>query len=170
VRAVALGAGTSTRAVYSVFDAKEGMLGALAEHGFKMLGDLVRDLPITNDPIADLVVAAMDGFRAWTLAHPALYRLTFDRLMTGTDDDRRVNQAASSALEHLRMRVQRAADAGLLDNRNVEEVIIQFHALSEGIATIELRGMLPPDSASRVAADTFRALLNGMRIPPTHQE
>src|SRR6478735_4436160 len=90
VRAVADGAGTSTRAVYALFGAKEGLLGALAEHGFDTLGQLVQGLPVTADPIRDLVAAGMDGFRAWALAHPALYRLTFDRLMTGTSIDRRV--------------------------------------------------------------------------------
>ncbi len=164
VRAVAHGAGTSTRAVYSVFGAKEGMLGALAEHGFDTLGALVRGLPVTDDPIADLVAAGMDGFRAWSLAHPALYRLTFERLMTGSATERRVTEAGCIALEHLRVRVVRAADAGALGGRDVEEVITQFHALCEGIATVELRGMLPSDSAERLARDAFEAMVRGMGV------
>ena len=166
VRAVARGAATSTRAVYSVFGSKEGLLGALAEHGFNMLGELVRDLPLTDDPVNDLVCSAMDGFRAFTLAHPALYRLTFDRIMTGTDTDRRVSDAGREALAHLRVRVTRAADSGALGHRNIEEVITQFHALCEGIATVELRGMLPPNTAHRLAHDAFQALLRGMALPP----
>lgn len=167
VRVVAQRAGTSTRAVYSLFGAKEGLLAALAEHGFNTLGDLVRNIPLTDDPIADLVAAAMQGFRAWTLAHRALYRLTFDRMMTGADADRRVTCAASAALEHLRVRVVRAADAGVLGGRDVEDVITEFHALCEGIATIELRGMLPPDKAERLARDAFEVLVRGMANPVT---
>jgi AcrR family transcriptional regulator len=167
VRAVAQRAATSTRAVYSLFGSKEGLLVALAEHGFNMLGDLVRLIPMTDDPIADLVVAAMLGFRAWTLEHPTLYRLTFDRMMTGAATDRRVTDAAGAALAHLRFRVVRAADAGVLGGRNVEDVITEFHALCEGIATVELRGMLPPDNADRLAHDAFEALLRGMVNPPS---
>lgn len=167
VRAVAHRAGTSTRAVYSLFGSKEGLLAVLAEHGFNMLGDLVRRIPMTDDPIADLVVAAMHGFRAWTLEHPALYRLTFDRLMTGADADRRVTDAGRAALEHLRVRVVRAAATGCLGGRDIDDVITEFHALCEGIATVELRGMLPPDNAERLAHDAFEALLRGMANPPT---
>jgi AcrR family transcriptional regulator len=166
VRAVAQRAGTSTRAVYSLFGSKEGLLVALAEHGFNILGDLVRVIPLTADPIADLVAAGMHGFRAWTLQHPALYRLTFDRMMTGDSTDRRVGEAAGAALQHLRLRVVRASDAAALGGRDVEEVIIEFDALCEGIATIELRGMLAPDRAERLAHDAFEALLRGMAHPP----
>lgn len=165
VRAVAHGAGTTTRAVYSVFGAKEGMFAALAEHGFEMLGELVRDVPITDDPIADLVAAAMDGFRAWALAHPALYRLTFDRMMIGAATDRRVRDAAATALQHLRTFFVRAAHAGALGNRDIDDAITQFHALCEGIVTVELRGMLAPHSAQRLAHDAFEALLRGMNSP-----
>jgi AcrR family transcriptional regulator len=167
VRAVAQRAGTSTRAVYSVFGSKEGLLVALAEHGFNMLGALVQAIPLTHDPIADVVAAGMQGFRAWTLEHPTLYRLTFDRMMTGDTTDRRVSVAASAALEHLRVRVVRACDAGALGGRDVADVIAEFHALCEGIATVELRGMLPPDRAERLARDAFEVLLQGMTIPPT---
>jgi len=162
VRAVAHGVGTSTRAVYTVFGSKEGLLVVLAEHGFDLLGELVRQIPVTADPVADLVAAGMDGFRSWALAHPALYRLTFDRMMTGTDADRRVNDAAMAALEQLRARVVRAADAGLLGDHAIEDVISQFHALCEGIVTVELRGMVPPERATRLARSAFTALLRGM--------
>ena len=165
VRAVAERAGTSTRAVYSLFGSKEGLLAALAELGFNMLGDRVRRIPMTEDPIADLVAAGMHGFRAWTLEHPSLYRLTFDRLMTGTDADRRVTDAGRAALEHLRVRVVRAAVAGALGGRDVEDVIVMFHALCEGIATVELRGMLSPDNAERLAHEAFEVLLRGMASP-----
>ena len=162
VRAVAKGAGTSTRAVYSLFGAKDGLLDALAEQGFETLGHLVQSLPVTSDPIADLVAAGMDGFRAWALAHPALYRLTFDCLTTGRRSERRVLDAGQAALEHLRARVERAAHAGLLGDRDIDDAIHQFHMLCEGIATVELRGTLRPEHAERLAHDAFEALLNGM--------
>ena len=161
VRAVANGAETSTRAVYSLFGAKEGLLAALAERGFETLGQLVQALPVTADPIADLVAAGMDGFRTWALAHPALYRLTFDCL-AGASDDQRVVDAGRAALEHLRSRVARAAHAGLLGDRDIDDAIHQFHALCEGIATVELRGMVPTEHAERLAHDALEALLNGM--------
>jgi AcrR family transcriptional regulator len=166
VRAVADRVGTSTRAVYSVFGSKEGLLFALAEHGFELLGAMVEALPVTDDPVADVVSAAMDGFRRWTLTHPALYRLTFDRFLVGPRRNRRVSSAGEAALEKLRARVRRACEAGLLGERSVDQVILQVDALCEGIATVELRGMLYKVDAEALARDALESLLQGMGALP----
>ena len=139
----------------------------LAEHGFDTLGQLVQQIPVTTDPIRRSCRRRDGRLPRLALAHPALYRLTFDRLMTGNSTDRRVSDAGRAALEHLRARVARAAHADLLGNRDIDDAIHQFHALCEGIATVELRGTLAPQHAERLAHDAFTALLNGMSNPAT---
>ena len=54
-RAVAEQAGATTRAVYSLFGSKQGLLHALAARGFLLLADRVQAVPVTADPGADLV-------------------------------------------------------------------------------------------------------------------
>src|SRR5215207_7191330 len=69
VRAVAEQAGTSTRAVYSLFGSKDGLLvDALAQGAFEFLADQIGDR-IVGVPV----------FRRLVLEHPALYRIAFQR-------------------------------------------------------------------------------------------
>ena len=78
VRAVAEEIGASTRAVYSTFGSKEGLLTALAKRSFEMFRDAIAELPHTrNRP--DLVQAALTVFRPMAVEHPSLFRIAFLR-------------------------------------------------------------------------------------------
>jgi AcrR family transcriptional regulator len=75
VRAVAAEAGTTTRAVHSLFGSKEGLLiDALAESAFDFVADNIAALDVTGDPVDDLVAVGVPVFRSLTLDHPALSR------------------------------------------------------------------------------------------------
>jgi AcrR family transcriptional regulator len=161
VRAVADRVGTTTRAVYSVFGSKDALLFAVAEHGFDLLGAAARQLPDSDDPLADIVRVGTEVFRPWALKHPALYRLMY-RLVTGSPRARSVDRAGRHALDSWRTRIERACDAGLLPGRDADEVTLQLIALAEGIATIELRGLLRGADADRLARDAFESLVRGM--------
>src|SRR6478752_6240769 len=65
MRRVAEEAGTTTRAVYSLFESKEGLLVALGNRAFEMLGSWINAYPRTDDPAADVVNAIVDNFRRW---------------------------------------------------------------------------------------------------------
>src|SRR4051794_34411571 len=71
VRRVANEVGTTTRAVYSLFGAKEGLVGALGARAFDLLGASVTALPSTEDPGSDLVQAGI-AFCHFARKHPAL--------------------------------------------------------------------------------------------------
>src|SRR5262245_18565343 len=81
VRAVADHAGTTTRAVYSVFGSKEGLVDALAQTAFEFLFDTIARLPETDDPAADLVAVGVHAVRPLATEHPALYRIAFQRVV-----------------------------------------------------------------------------------------
>jgi AcrR family transcriptional regulator len=70
VRRVAQQAGTTTRAVYTLFESKEGLLVALGTRAFEILGSSVADSPRTEDPVADLV-NVMVKLLSFLLAHSA---------------------------------------------------------------------------------------------------
>jgi len=165
VRAVADRAGTTSRAVYSLFGSKEGLLVALAEDGFAALAALVDAIPDTDDPIADLVAVGMDGFWRWALATPALYRLCFDHLPAGATGARAVNAAAGQALARLERRVERVKASAGIEGRSVREVAVQFHALCEGLVAVELRSSLPGPQPDALARHALQALVRRLIGP-----
>src|SRR6188472_4072786 len=113
VRAVAEEIGASTRAVYSTFGSKEGLLAALAKRSFEMLRDAIAGLPYTKDPTRDLVQAALTVFRPMAVEHPSLFRIALLRAEPDVDLGPDVADAARSGYELLTERVQRLAEAGL---------------------------------------------------------
>ena len=82
MRAVAERAGTSTRAVYSLFGSKEGLLvDALAQDAYTFLADGMDHMAETDDPAADLIEMGVSVYRRLVLEHPALYRIAFQRIV-----------------------------------------------------------------------------------------
>lgn len=168
VRRVAEEAGTTTRAVYSVFESKDGLLVALGNRAFEILGSWVKSYPRSDDPAADLVNAIVHNFRRWALEHPALFRIAFQR--TGELPPQlteRFRPARLTALADLVEIVSRALGLdGGLTNPEVRDATITIDALCEGLALLELRDGLPPDRAEDIWREAFTALISGMRAAP----
>lgn len=158
LREVAAGAGTSTRAVYSLFGSKEALLGALGARAMELLHDGVDAIPVTGDPRNDLVEAAL-MFRRFALDHPALFEVAFHRADPAVRP--RFRATAADALAALTRRFQPLAAAGLLDRRSVPEAVLAFHGLCEGMVVAELRGVPFEVDHERLWRDAFRALLTG---------
>src|SRR6266511_2738179 len=59
LREVARDAGTTTRAIYSLFGSKDGLLGALGVRAFNLLQREAEVLPATDQPGNDLIEAAL---------------------------------------------------------------------------------------------------------------
>jgi AcrR family transcriptional regulator len=146
VRAVASDVGTTTRAVYSLFGSKEGLIAALGAHAFDLLRAGLEALPTTDDPGADLIAAGL-MFRRFATEHPSLFAIGVQRSISSpTLWEQQVRPAASRALTTLKHRIRRLADAGLLPGRTVDQATLEFHALCEGLAALELRD---PDPSLR---------------------
>jgi AcrR family transcriptional regulator len=141
VRAVADEAGTTTRAVYSLFGSGDGLLvDALAQGAFDFLADGIDELVETHDPAADLIAVGVPVFRSLVLEHPALYRIAFQRIVPGFRAGPEVTAARERAWAMLMAKVQRLENAGLLQRRSVREAAVEFNAMLEGLANAELRG------------------------------
>jgi AcrR family transcriptional regulator len=162
LRDVARDAGTTTRAVYSLFGGKDGLLGALGVRAFTHLQRELEVLPTTHRPAEDVVEASL-VFRAFALDHPALFTIAFHEADPAIWP--RFRAAAVDALIVLHRRFEPLHDAGLLGGRTVSEAAMQFHALCEGIAWSELRGnQLRPDP-ERFWRNAFHALITGFAAP-----
>jgi len=166
VRAVADEIGTTTRAVYSTFGSKEGLLGALAMRSFDMLRDAIAELPGTNDPARDLVQAALTVFRPMAVEHPSLFRIAFLRAAPDVELGPEVSDAARAGYELLTERVQRLADADLLGGRDVQAATREFNAMCFGMAVTELLNPTQLGSdPQRAWCAAFQTLINGFRAP-----
>jgi AcrR family transcriptional regulator len=162
LREVARDADTTTRAIYSLFESKDGLLGALGVRAFNLLQREIEALPATDQPSDDLIEAALI-FRRFALEHPALFSIAFHRADPAISP--RFRAARMDALALLHRRFEPLADADLLGGRSVPEAAMQFNALCEGVAWSELRGNpLTPDP-ERFWRHAFHALITGFAAP-----
>jgi AcrR family transcriptional regulator len=168
VRAVAREVGTTTRAVYSLFGSKEGLLvDALAQGAFEFLADGIDQLPETDDAVLDLVSVGVPVFRSLVLEHPALYRIAFQRIAPGFPAGPEVVRARERALACLLGKVERLAKADLLGHKTVLEAAVEFNAMLEGLANAELRGtilrILPAGEEERTWRVALTTVARGFR-------
>jgi AcrR family transcriptional regulator len=164
IRGLADDVGTTTRAVYTLFGSKDGLLAALGIRAFRMLGAAIAELPATDDPAADLVEAGIAVFRRFATGHPSLFRIAVQQTVGPPALASDFAQAATQAFAGLEARVTRVQVAGLLGSRSVREAACQFHALCEGLAAVELRGMMTPGEEMRIWRDALTALVAGFAI------
>ncbi len=164
VRAVADEVGTSTRAVYSVFGSKQGLLEALATRFFEEVNAAVDAVPLTDDPAADLVEAALQAFRGTALAHPSLYRLVFLRVVPDLQLGPEFGQVAYEAFGRMQALLERVVP----DGPALHQRALAWHALTEGLASMEVRGqMLDTLNAERVWRNALIALVRGFESDDT---
>lgn len=181
VRQLAATAGTSHRAVYALFGSKQGLIDALAAHGYTDLARRVAAIPATHDPVADLVRAGTHGFRAFATTEPALFRLTFEEVSAQVLGEPRVRAAAGASYQALAHWVGRAREAGMVhDERTDAQCCFAFHAACQGLASCELATWRPPDGPGfwrgkspedldEAWHDTLAAVVTGFARPPRHR-
>jgi AcrR family transcriptional regulator len=144
VRAVADAAHTTTRAVYSTFGSKEGLIDALAQTAFEFLHSEFEKLPETDDPVRDAVDIAVKVFRRLAVEHPVLYRIAFQRVAPTLRAGPEVAEARERAFAQLQRKIRRLEQAGLLGKTSLPEATVAIEAMMEGLANAELRGRTLP--------------------------
>ncbi len=158
VRGLANEVGTTTRAVYSLFGSKDGLIAALGAQAFDFLRAGLDALPQTEDPAADLVETGL-AFRRLAIERPALYAIGVKRDLRELPAWEAVCAAADAAFAVLLQKVVRLGDAGLLGEQSAMDATLEFHALCEGLATLERRGA---PGASFDAGRVWRAGLSAL--------
>jgi len=166
VRRVADAVGTTTRAVYSVFGDKDGLLRALSEDVAETMRRHHEDIPERDDPIAEIVELAF-GYRAAALEKPNLYGVFFDEVRVDADTDDALFALVYRSFERVLRTVRRGLAEGRFPGRTELDVGRSLFAMVHGLASLELRGILGDDaSARRIWRQSVEALLNGLRQPP----
>jgi hypothetical protein len=127
---------------------------------FELLGAGLDAVPSTPDPVADLIEAGL-MFREVAIRHRALFALGVQKSLPPGGSPV-VRAAASAAWDKLKQAVRRVADARRLGGHNIDDATVEFHALCEGLAALELRGALGPGRGERIWRDGLTALVNGL--------
>src|SRR4029453_9853515 len=107
LRRLAEAAGTTTPALPSLFGNKDGLIVALSQRAFALLGAAIAELPATPDPATDLVEAGVAVFRRFALDHASLFRLAVQQPLAPPELTGQARPAAAPPLTGLQARVPR---------------------------------------------------------------
>ncbi|GAA2483874.1 TetR/AcrR family transcriptional regulator [Winogradskya humida] len=149
-RSVALAAGVQAPSIYRLFGDKDGLLDAVAEHGFATY--LAQKPPVDTggDPVDELR-AGWDLHIGFGLANPALFRLM--HTSTPTPAGRATAEAGGAIL---RRRVQRVAKAGRLRVPETRAVAL-IRAAGTGVVLTMLDETEPDPALADLAWDAVCA-------------
>ncbi|OKK21850.1 TetR family transcriptional regulator [Streptomyces sp. CB00455] len=165
VRALAGAAGTSTTAVYSLFDGKDGVIAEVRDRAAAGLFQELSSVPSGADPLADLLALAA-AYRRWGSTHGHLYTVLFGGVQSfdpsgpvGTEDPVRPLLAA----------IDRALEGAVLAG-DATAIAVSLWVSLHGLVTLELAGALDPARAGITFRSTLRALLRGWATPAASRE
>ncbi|UQU64340.1 TetR/AcrR family transcriptional regulator [Couchioplanes caeruleus] len=151
-RAVSAAANVQAPTIYRLFGDKQGLLDAVASHGFETYLRSKTALKKTDDPVEDLR-RGWDLHVGFGLENPAYYTLIYGEPRAGVE-----SPAAREAAIILENQVRRIAEAGRL-RVSEERAAHLIHSAGAGI-TFELIG-LPPErrdpELSRLARESVIA-------------
>ncbi len=165
LRRLANEAGTTTRAIYSLFGGKEGLLSAM----YRQIGDTMTTLHLAvpeRDDVIDELVELCRAYRQGVHKHPTLYPLLFGGVpgFTPTTDDE--GQARKGFVRVLGA-LNRGIESEVFEGRSAEVMGYQLWALVHGLATLELKGAFgDPSLTCSLWDDSCRNLIDGFRHPP----
>jgi len=139
VRRVAAEVGTSTMALYTHYGSKPELLRAVVLDGFRNLADRMSRVRRTDDPVADLAGLAR-AYRRAALDQPNLFKAMFDRSPGETLTDIEDQRVALSTFLVLVEAVQRAIDAGRIDECAADQLALEAWSTVHGLVSLEVAG------------------------------
>lgn len=156
-RAVSAAAGVQAPTMYRLFGDKQGLLDAVAEHGFAAYVGPKLTRRDSGDPVEDLR-AGWDLHLAFGLANPALYVLMTEPRPGGPPP------AAVAGIGYLSGLVQRIAETGRL-RLPVPQAVQLIHAAGVG-ATLTVLGMPEDERDTTVSRLAREATISAITTDP----
>jgi AcrR family transcriptional regulator len=144
-RTVASATGLSTMAVYSHFGGIPELTRAVIDQGFKELDAAFRQLPVTDDPMADLALQALTCRRV-ARENPHLYDLMFGLSTRGSYRPQQTesscasgrSQAFLAAYAHILQACARLVNTGRVRQQDPQGIAAQLWSFAHGFITLEL--------------------------------
>lgn len=165
-RRVSAAVGTSTSAIYRLWGSMPELVRALYLEGFRRLGEHLAQVPVTDDPRAD-VRRLGQAYHASAMESPEFYGVMFGSAVPGFCIEPDDAAYALSTLQVLIDAVGRAVEAGALTG-DPESVAIELWAVNHGVTSLALAGMLgSPEAAAAHLDGVMSAVLVGYaaRVP-----
>lgn len=153
LRRVADEVGTSTMAVYTHFGGMAELRREVRREGFARLREHLEQVEDTGDTVADLMLLGWAYYRNAT-TNPSLYRVMFMEQPVADDEA----GVGLDTFERLVDGVRRCLAAGRFKEGEAVGLATQLWAVSHGVVTLQLAGMLDADTALATYADCTRAL------------
>jgi AcrR family transcriptional regulator len=143
LRRLAAGAGTSTRAVYSLFGNKAGLFESLYREAARRFGARLALVEATGDPLRDIVRLGL-AYRDYARHEPHLYRVLFTKF---DEPHEEAGDEAARTIEPLVDAVRRGQEAGRLRAVPAERIALSCWGIAHGLVSLELAGTVPPGFA-----------------------
>ncbi|PWR23037.1 TetR/AcrR family transcriptional regulator [Zavarzinia compransoris] len=166
VRHLAEKVNVSTKAVYTLFGGKEGLLEALYRDAFDGIATHLPDVAAI-EPASHRLIMLARGYRLYALARPDFYAVMFGDAGTGFSPSAESRRHAWNTTRPMRQTLaacrpgMRAAEADF--------IMRALWAVMHGVVSLELRQLIGGrEMAERLFDDTMLAVLarHGIAVPP----
>jgi len=160
VRALATAAGTSTAAVYTLFQGKDGLVREVRD---RAVAGLFQDLAAapTSDVAFDDLYGLATAYRRWGREHRHLYTVLFGGAQSfdpsGGVGDRDPVRPLVAAIDRA------VADRTLAGDTTL--IAVSLWVALHGLVTLELAGALDESAAETAFRSTIHAVLRGWATP-----
>jgi AcrR family transcriptional regulator len=164
VRRVAEGAGTTTRAIYSLFGDKRGLLQALHHEAAELMTFTHRQVEAREDLIAEMVELGL-AYRRAALANPHTFRLLMGDAPNFRPDPADVS-LGRRAFGRVIETMNRLEAADRLGGREAERAGTQVWALVHGLVGLEFLGLLRSHGDLEVFwSEAVETMMRGLEQP-----
>jgi AcrR family transcriptional regulator len=167
-RTLAGAIGASTMAVYTHFGGMPKLIEAVMNEGFARFAQHVRQVPHTDDPVADLMAQGL-AYGEFAMRNPQLYRLLFGLTDLGHIQKRSTEAGATwdltEAVDALSLpvdAVERAIEAMRIRAQDPAGAATQILSASHGFVLLAMSGLIDPHGAQDVMASLAINVMVGL--------
>lgn len=153
-------AGTSTAAVYTLFQGKDGLIREVRDHAVTGLFQDVSAVPVSDSAVKDLYALAA-AYRHWGREHRHLYTVLFGGAQSFEPSD---GVGDYDPVRPLLAAIDRAVSDHTLAGDTTLIAVSLWVAL-HGLVTLELAGALDVTAAETAFRATIGAVLRGWATP-----
>ncbi len=166
LREVARRAGVSTAAPYRHFLSREALLAAVAEEGFRLLGDEIRRAIAAHDDAPRCLGEAGIAYVLFAAAHPSRYNVMFSPELADRTTHPSLEAAADDASRVLLGAIRDYQEAGWMRFRDPGELQLSAWSSMHGLASLITGGHIrvagsDPARIEEIARPVVRSLVPG---------
>lgn len=159
LRALAKRAGVSHNAPYQHFADKEALMAAIAEEGFRLLGEAIDagQAGLADADGIERVIRAGQSYVAFALAHPSHFQLMFSHMAHADYPD--LSAESRSAFAKLVAIVAAGQASGELRPGPPEPLALTVWMMVHGLSDVAIAQKLPPGAAGEQSTEDLAAMM-----------